>query len=132
MSYDRLYDIKVDFTKLVKQKKSLVHNEYRMLKKLRDGIQEPSNPVSPDVINYSIDGRLSGSSCSDTKNMSKQFERCFVLVTRSPRMKWSKILELRQGSYNKVEIVEHLIQMVGVQFNRFWIFIMERISRDIL
>ena len=113
MSYDRLYDVKVDFTHLAQQKKSLVQNEYEMLKQLGDGVQEPNEHGFSDIINYSEDGKLQATSCSETANVNEDFVRCFVLVTPSARLKWSQILELHQVSYDKFEILKHLLQMVS-------------------
>lgn len=113
MSYDRLYDVKVDFTHLIHQKKSLIQNEYEILRQLGDGVQEPNKYGFSDIINYSEDGKLYATSCSETRKVNEDFVRCFVLVTPSARLKWSQILELHQGSYDKLEILKHLLQMVS-------------------
>lgn len=125
MSHDRLYDVKVDFEHLVKQKKSLVQNEYEMLKRLGDDVQEPNEHGFSDVINYSEDGKLYATSCSETANVNEGFVRCFVLVTPSARLKWSQILELHQGSFDKFEILKHLLQMVS-EFNSLYILCFQK------
>lgn len=121
MSFDRLYDVKVDFTHLVQQKNSLVQNEYEMLKRLGDGVQEPNEHGFSDIINYSDDGKLYATSCSEIANTNEEFIRCFILATPSARLKWNQILELHQGSYDKFEILKHLLQMVS-ELNSLYIF----------
>lgn len=98
---------------LIYQEKSLVQNEYKMLKKLRNNGQELYQHGFSDIVNYSEDGKLYSTTCYETKNVSKHFELGYILVLPSSRLKWSEILELRQGSYNKVEILENLLRTVG-------------------
>lgn len=86
MRYERIYDIQVDFTNLVQQEKSLVRNRYKMLRKLENNVQGLYERGLSNIIHFSEYGKLYPNNCYDTKNLSKHFEPCLVLV--KPGSRW--------------------------------------------